>query len=171
MSEQKSIWKKDYNLQVINQFSQHSIVSHVGIRFIEKGVNYLTATMPVDERTRQPLGILHGGASAVLSETLGSMASYMTLDETHYSVGLEISANHLKSVNKGWVTGRTEPIHLGKTTQIWDTTIQDEKDKMICISRLTLVVMEIDPSAEAGVSSTISVLKNNDIFSQKKPSQ
>jgi 1,4-dihydroxy-2-naphthoyl-CoA hydrolase len=136
-----SIWKKDVTLEDINHFSKNSIVGNVGIEFVEKGDDFLTATMPVDKRTIQPLGILHGGASAVLAETLGSMASHMTLDENHHSVGLEIKANHIKSVTKGVVTGRVKPVHLGKTTQIWDTEIRNEKDQMVCISRLTMVVL------------------------------
>lgn len=137
-----SIWKRDYSLEEINHFSKASIVENVGIEFIEKGNDFIKASMPVDKRTIQPLGILHGGASVVLAETLGSMASHMTLDENHYSVGLEIKANHIKSITNGIVTGTVKPVHLGKTTQIWDTEIRNERGQMICISRLTLMVLE-----------------------------
>lgn len=121
------IWKRDFSLEDINRFAKESIVEHVGIEFVEKGDDFITATMPVDQRTTQPLGILHGGASVVLAETLGSMASHMALDDDHFSVGLEIKANHIKSVTKGIVTGKVSPLHLGKTTQIWDITIKNEK--------------------------------------------
>lgn len=137
-----TIWERDFTLEEINQFSKESIVGNIGIEFIEKGNDFLKATMPVDRRTKQPLGILHGGASVVLAETLGSMASFMTLAGNKYSVGLEINANHLKSVTRGLVTGEVKPVHLGKTTQIWDISIKDEKNSLICVSRLTLVVLE-----------------------------
>lgn len=137
-----AIWKKEFSLDEINRFARRSIVGHMGITFVEKGDDYLQAAMPVDERTIQPLGILHGGASAVLAETLGSMASHLTLDDNHYSVGLEIKANHIKSVTQGKVTGVVRPVHLGKTTQIWDISIKDEKQKLVCLSRITLMVIK-----------------------------
>ncbi len=138
----KIIWEKNISLEAINRFAEKSIVGYLGIKFIEKGNSFIKATMPVDKRTIQPLGILHGGASAVLAETLGSMASHLTLDDEHYSVGLEIKANHIKSVTKGLVTGKVEPVHLGKTTQIWDISIENEQKQLICVSRLTLVVLK-----------------------------
>ena len=136
------IWKKNYSLEEVNRFARESIVEHVGIEFVEKGDNFITATMPVDKRTIQPLGILHGGASVVLAETLGSMASHMVLDNDHFSVGLEIKANHIKSVTKGVVTGTVRPLHMGKTTQIWDIFIRDDLDNLICVSRLTMMVLK-----------------------------
>lgn len=138
----ETIWKKNVTLENIRYFTKNTIVAHMGIDFIEIGQNHLSATMPVDERTRQPLGILHGGASVVLAETLGSMASHLTMDENHYTVGLEIKANHVRSVENGRVTGTVEPVHLGKTTQIWDITIKNEQDQLVCTSRLTLIVLE-----------------------------
>jgi len=138
-----TIWKRDFTLKEINEFSRESIVGNMGIEFIEKGDDYIRASMPVDNRTKQPLGILHGGASVALAETLGSMASYMTLDDNKYSVGLEINANHLKSVTKGHVTGKVMPVHLGKTTQIWDISIKNDQNSLICVSRLTMVVLEL----------------------------
>jgi len=137
-----SIWKKEFNLEKINQFSKESIVGNIGIEFIEKGDNYIKASMPVDYRTKQPLGILHGGASVVLAETLGSMASYMTLDDNNYSVGLEVKANHLRSVTKGFVIGKVKPVHLGETTQLWDISIKNENKRLICVSRLTMMVLK-----------------------------
>jgi len=138
----KKIWKKEFEIEDLNLFTKESIVGHVGIEFLEKGDDFISATMPVDKRTRQPLGILHGGASVVLAETLGSTASYLTLEDSQYSVGLEIKANHLKSVTKGRVTGVVKPVHLGKTTQIWDISIENEKNELICVSRLTMMVLK-----------------------------
>ncbi len=139
----ETIWKKEFNLEELSLFRRDCIVGHLNIEFIEKGKDFLSATMPVDKRTRQPLGILHGGASVVLAETLGSAASHMTLDETRQSVGLEIKANHLKSISRGFVTGIAKPVHLGKTTQVWDISIENEKNELICVARLTMAVLKI----------------------------
>ncbi|THB75938.1 MAG: hotdog fold thioesterase [Desulfobacteraceae bacterium] len=136
------IWKTDYDLDQIRQFTSGTLVEHLGIRYVEKGRDFLKAVMPVDERTIQPLGLLHGGASVVLAESLGSMASHMTLDENHYSVGLEIKANHIRSAKEGLVTGMVRPVHLGRTTQIWDIEIKNDRDQLVCVSRLTMVVLE-----------------------------
>ncbi|RLB89535.1 MAG: thioesterase [Deltaproteobacteria bacterium] len=136
------IWKKEFTIKDLNLFTKESIVGHVGIEFLEKGDDFISATMPVDKRTMQPLGILHGGASVVLAETLGSAASHMTLKDSEYSVGLEIKANHLKSVTKGQVKGVVKPVHMGKTTQVWDISIKNEKNELICISRLTMMVLK-----------------------------
>jgi len=138
-----TIWKKEFIIEDLNQFRKNSIVGHLDIEFLEKGDDFLSATMPVDKKTVQPMGILHGGASVVLAETLGSAASIMTLDESHYSVGLEIKANHLKSASKGFVTGTAKPVHLGRTTQVWDISVENEENKLICISRLTMAVLKI----------------------------
>jgi 1,4-dihydroxy-2-naphthoyl-CoA hydrolase len=137
-----SIWKKDFDIKGLNDFTQKTLVSTVGIKFLEKGDDFLSATMPVDERTKQPMGLLHGGASVVLAETIGSTASYMTLDDSCYSVGLEINANHLKSASKGFVTGVVRPVHLGRTTQVWNISITNEEGKLICTSRLTMAVLK-----------------------------
>lgn len=139
----EGIWKKEFKIEELNRLSKGSIVSNVGIEFLEKGLDFISAAMPVDNRTRQPLGILHGGASVVLAETLGSTASYMTLDDSCYSVGLEINANHLKSVTRGIVVGVVKPVHLGKTTQVWDITIKNKEEKLICISRLTMAILKM----------------------------
>ena len=137
------IWKKEFILEDMNHFRKDTIVGHLGIEFLEKGDDFLSATMPVDKKTVQPMGILHGGASVVLAETLGSAASYMTLDESHYSVGLEVKANHLKSVPKGLVKGTARPVHLGRTTQVWDISIENENADLICVSRLTMAVLKV----------------------------
>ena len=142
------IWKKEFIIEDLNQFRKETIVGHLDIKFLEKGDDFLSATMPVDKKTVQPMGILHGGASVVLAETLGSSASYMTLDDSHYSVGLEVKANHLKSVSKGSVKGTARPVHLGRTTQVWDISIENENDELICVSRLTMAVLKVsaDPA-------------------------
>jgi len=144
----EKIWKKEFKIEEVNYFAKGSIVAHLGIEFLEIGPDFVSASMPVDNRTKQPLGILHGGASVVLAETLGSMASYMTLDDSYYSVGMEINANHLKSATQGTVTGVVKPVHLGKTTQVWDISIKNEEDKPVCISRLTLAVLKV-PAQDA----------------------
>ena len=119
------------------------MVEHLGIEFIEVGRDFICARMPVDHRTVQPMGLLHGGASLALAETLGSVASSVIVDASKYAcVGLEINANHIKSARDGFVTGRATPIHLGKKTHVWDIKITNENDQLICVSRLTVAVIE-----------------------------
>ncbi len=119
------------------------MVDHLGIVFTELGDDYLEATMPVDHRTKQPMGLLHGGASVALAETLGSVAASLTLDLTKQAcVGLEINANHIKSVREGLVKGVAKPIHLGKTTQIWEIKIYNEAGQLNCISRITMAILD-----------------------------
>ena len=114
----------------------------IGIELTEIGENYLKARMPVDERTRQPYGLLHGGASVALAETLGSVGSAFVVDQTqYYCVGLEINANHIRGVRDGYVYGTATPLHLGKTTHIWDIRICDEREKLVCMSRLTVAIL------------------------------
>jgi 1,4-dihydroxy-2-naphthoyl-CoA hydrolase len=118
------------------------MVEHIGIEFTEVGDDYLKARMPVDHRTRQPYGLLHGGASVSLAETLGSMASALVIDrQQYYCVGLEINANHVRGVREGWVTGIARPLHIGKTTHVWDIRIHDASDKLVCVSRLTVAIV------------------------------
>ena len=113
------------------------------IRFSKIGEDFLEATMPVDHRTKQPLGLLHGGANVVLAETLGSVAATLTVDQKkQYCVGLEINANHLKSVKDGLVRGVTRPVHLGKKTQVWEIKIYNEQDELTCISRITMAIID-----------------------------
>lgn len=138
------IWKVDFNPEDLNNGSENNMVGHVGIEFIEKGDDYLKARMPVDHRTKQPAGLLHGGASVVLAETLGSVASHLVIDlEHHYAVGLDINANHIRSATAGYVTGIVKPIHLGNSTHVWEIKIYNEEDKLTCISRLTMAVLKI----------------------------
>ena len=121
----------------------------MGMEFDEVGDDFIRGRIPVDERSIQPAGILHGGASVVLAETLGSTACYHTLDpETHYCVGLEINANHVRSARNGsgWVTGVARPVHTGRSTHVWEIRITDDQDRLVCISRLTLAVLEKKPA-------------------------
>lgn len=132
-----------YNLEGMNAFAKESMVNHIGIELIEIGEDYLKATMPVDERTVQPMGLLHGGASVALAETLGSMAATMTVDPNEkYCVGLEINANHIKSAKSGTVEGIARPIHIGKKTQVWEIKITNNDSQLICISRITMAVID-----------------------------
>lgn len=136
------IFKENLSLDFLNEWSKNTMVEHLGIRFTAMGKDYLTATMPVNEKTKQPLGLLHGGANVVLAETLGSVAATLTVDrDTQYCVGLEINANHLKAVKDGEVTGIVKPIHLGKKTQVWEIKIYTQEEQLSCISRITMAIL------------------------------
>jgi len=136
-----SLWKKPTdNLALIKQLHQKTMVSYLDIEITDIGEDYVTAKMPVDERTHQPMGILHGGASVVLAETVGSIASNLALDMDHYAVGLEINANHLRPVSSGYVYAPARPIHIGKTTHVWSIDIVNEDSKQTCVSRITMAV-------------------------------
>jgi 1,4-dihydroxy-2-naphthoyl-CoA hydrolase len=127
----------------INPIGKGNMAEYLGIEITEVGEDYLKATMPVDHRTRQPYGLLHGGASVVLAETLGSVGAAFVVDRSKYDcVGLEINANHMRGVRDGLVTGTARPVHLGKTTQVWEIRIHDNRDKIICISRITIAVLK-----------------------------
>ena len=131
------------DLAAVNKKAKESMVGHVGIELTEIGENYISGKMSVDHRTKQPYGLLHGGASVVLAETLGSYGSgFLVNMEEEYPVGLEINANHIKSVTEGFVYGKATIIHAGKKTHIWDIRITDEKGKLVCISRLTVAIIE-----------------------------
>lgn len=133
------------SLDELKKLSKDTLVEQVGIEFVEVGKDYLVAKMPVDHRTRQPMGLLHGGASVVLAESLGSIASVLCLPDPkkQQAVGLEINANHIKSVRSGWVYGKATPLHIGKRTHIWEIRIVDEQENLICISRLTAAIIEV----------------------------
>ncbi len=127
----------------LNQMNRGNMAGFLGIEYTEVGSDYLCARMPVDERTRQPMGLLHGGASVALAETLGSIAAYLTIDaDKQYCVGLDINANHVRGVTGGFVYGKATPLHLGRSTQVWEIRITDEAGKLVCISRLTMAVLE-----------------------------
>lgn len=131
------------SVQQLQEISKNTMVEHLGIEFLEASKDYLKAKMPVDQRTHQPMGLLHGGASVALAETLGSVASSLVVDLSLYDcVGLEINANHVKSVRSGYVQGISRAIHLGKKTHIWDIRITNEKDELVCISRLTVAIID-----------------------------
>jgi 1,4-dihydroxy-2-naphthoyl-CoA hydrolase len=136
------IWYARPTLEQLNRPTP-TLVSHIGIEFTEIGDDFLKAKMPVDHRTHQPFGLLHGGASVALAETLGSVGAFLSIDREKFSaVGLEINANHVRSVRSGWVHGTARPIHRGKTTQLWEIRITDEADKLVCISRITMAILE-----------------------------
>lgn len=138
------IWfKKDLSLADFENLGKDTMGDHIGIRFSELGDHYLKATMPVDHRTKQPYGLLHGGASVALAETLGSVGSALVIDpEQFICVGQEINANHIRSARNGQVTGTATPIHLGATSHVWEIRIHDEQDKLVCISRLTVAILK-----------------------------
>jgi 1,4-dihydroxy-2-naphthoyl-CoA hydrolase len=136
------IWKQTADLDRINGWNANSLVDHIGIRITEIGDDFLRGTMPVDARTKQPFGLLHGGASVALAESLGSLAGTMCLDATkEMAVGLDINANHVRAVTEGVVTGTARPLHVGRSTQVWEIRIEDEQERLVCISRLTLAVV------------------------------
>jgi 1,4-dihydroxy-2-naphthoyl-CoA hydrolase len=137
------IFNEKVNLEGLNALAKNTMAECVGIQFTAIGADYLEATMPVDARTRQPLGLLHGGASLALAETMGSVAATCCVDmDRQFCVGLEINANHIRSVRDGHVKGVTKPLHIGKTTQVWEIRIVNEGGELVCISRITLAVLE-----------------------------
>ena len=135
------MFRSDTTLDQLNAMSANTAIAALGIVFTEIGPDYLRATMPVDSRTHQPFGLLHGGASALLAETLGSSAGGLSAPEGHAVVGIEINANHLRGVRAGIVTGTARPLHVGRSTQVWEIRVEDAKGKLVCISRLTLAVV------------------------------
>ena len=137
------IWfDKTLTVEKLKPLGLNTMATYIGIEWVEVGENFIKAKMPVDQRTNQPYGLLHGGASCVLAETLGSVASAMAIDHSKfYCVGIEINANHIRGVREGYVTGVVQPLHLGSTTHVWDIKIYDEKEKLVCVSRLTVAVL------------------------------
>ena len=138
-----AIWFQPFTLESVQKMGLGTMVEHLGIQITELGDDSLSGTMPVDQRTVQPMGILHGGASAALAETLGSIAANLVVDTRRkYCVGLDINANHIKAARAGWVTGVARPLHLGTSTQVWSIEIKDMQGKLVCISRLTMAVLD-----------------------------
>jgi 1,4-dihydroxy-2-naphthoyl-CoA hydrolase len=138
-----AIWKKQPSLQQLEEWNVNTAAARLGIEFTEIGDDWLTARMPVDSRTVQPFGILHGGASVLLAETIGSCAANYCVDEDKaYCVGLDINANHMRAATQGWVTGTARPYHIGRSTQVWEIRIVDDAGRMVCISRLTMAVVK-----------------------------
>ncbi len=139
-----TLWRTEPNLDQFNEAQKNTIGEVLDIRFEAVDAESLTASMAVDHRTHQPYGLLHGGASVVLAETLGSMASYLCIDpSTHYCVGLEVNANHVRGVRSGRVTGVARAVHIGRSTHVWDIRLSDERGKLNCISRLTVAVVPL----------------------------
>lgn len=140
-----SIWfNKDISLDKISQYGKNTMSEFVGLKWVEIGDDFLKLSMPVNATTKQPYGFLHGGASCVLAETIGSIGSALVIDmEKYYCVGLEINANHLRSVSEGVVTATAKPLHLGKSTHVWDIKIYDDKERLFCVSRLTVAIIPI----------------------------
>jgi 1,4-dihydroxy-2-naphthoyl-CoA hydrolase len=146
-----SIWKQSTDLARINGWSTNTMMATLGIAFTAVGDDWLSATMPVDHRTHQPFGLLHGGASVVLAETVGSTAAMLALDPAiEVAVGLDINANHIRGVRSGLVTGTAKAVHLGRSTQVWEIRITNEEDYLVCLSRLTMAVVPTRKVAPGG---------------------
>ncbi len=135
------IWSTKPDVEKLQEISNNTMMQHLGIEFTAVGDDFLEARMPVDGRTCQPFGLLHGGASVTLAETLGSMGSFHCIEEDKICVGLEINANHIRSARKGWVVGRSTPLHLGRTTHVWKIRIVDDHGNLTCESRLTMMII------------------------------
>jgi 1,4-dihydroxy-2-naphthoyl-CoA hydrolase len=139
-----AIWFDGFPLDYANERAKDSLIAHLGIEIVEAGDDYLKARMPVDGRTKQPAGVLHGGASVALAESLASWAAAFVVDRAkHHCVGIEINANHVRPASSGYVTGIARPIQLGKTLHVWEVRISDERDKLVCISRVTMAVLNV----------------------------
>jgi len=137
-----SLWKQPADLARLNDWSANTMMEALGIRITAVGDDWLAGSMPVDQRTHQPYGLLHGGASVALAETLGSTAAMLTLDpERELAVGLDINANHVRGVRSGTVTGTAKALHIGRTTQVWEIRIENEEGALVCISRITMAVI------------------------------
>ena len=135
------IWKQPLSIEQLTAASANTAVSHLGIEFLEVGDDFIRARVPVDHRTVQPYGLLHGGVSVVLAETLGSCGAAYAAPEGHRVVGLDINANHLKGTTQGWVTGITRPVHIGRTTQVWQIELTNDAGELTCVSRITMAVL------------------------------
>jgi 1,4-dihydroxy-2-naphthoyl-CoA hydrolase len=141
-----AIWKTPIDIQTLNTRNANTLASHCEIIFTDVGDDYLCATMPIDERTKQPIGIMHGGASCILAETIGSTAANFCVDlKKQYCVGLDINTNHIRSVRSGLVTGTTKPFHIGRSTQVWSIEIINENNQLVSINRLTMAVLDRNP--------------------------
>ena len=135
------IWKKEISIEVLTQSHVDTAVATLGIEFLEVGDDFIRARVPVDRRTRQPFGILHGGVSVVLAETLGSCGAFYSAPEGQRAVGLDINANHLRATMTGWVTGIARPVHRGRTTQVWQIDLSNDAGELTCVSRITMAVL------------------------------
>ena len=136
-----AIWKRPVSVESLTAIHVNTAVAHLGIEFLEVGDDFLRARAPVDARTRQPMGILHGGVSVLLAEMLGSCGAACASPPGHRAVGLEINANHLRSIGEGWVTGITRPIHIGRSTHVWQIDLSNDKGQPTCVSRITMAIL------------------------------
>ncbi len=137
------IWKREIDLSLAKDRCKATMLEHLGIEFTEVGDDYLVARMPIDQRTKQPLGIMHGGASCSLAESVGSTAANFCVELDYYCVGLDINVNHIRAVRAGFVVAKAKPYHLGRTTQVWGIEIVDEAEKLVSVSRLTMAVLKV----------------------------
>jgi 1,4-dihydroxy-2-naphthoyl-CoA hydrolase len=135
------IWKKDISPAILAKSHSDTATDHLGLEFLEVGDDFIRARVPVDRRTRQPYGLLHGGVSVVLAETIGSCGAHYSCPPDHRAVGLDINANHLKSATSGWVTGTARPVHVGKSTQVWQIDMHNDAGELTCVSRITLAIL------------------------------
>jgi len=135
------IWKKPISIESLREAHRDTAPQHLGIEYLEVGDDFIRGRVPVDARTRQPYGILHGGVSVVLAETLGSSGAAMASPPGHRAVGLDINANHIRSVSEGWVTGTARPLHIGRSTHVWQIEMVDDEGRLTCVSRITLSIL------------------------------
>ena len=136
-----TLWKKPISVEELTAIHVGTAVQHLGIEFLEFGDDFIRARVPVDTRTKQPYGLLHGGVSVVLAETLGSCGAAYSCPEGHRAVGLDINANHLRGATAGWVTGTARPVHIGRTTQVWQIDLNNDAGELTCVSRITMAVL------------------------------
>jgi uncharacterized protein (TIGR00369 family) len=140
-----SLWKRPVSVESLTALHVDTAVARLGIEFLEVGDDFIRARVPVDSRTRQPMGILHGGVSVVLAETLGSCGAVCASPEGHRAVGLDINANHLRSAAEGWITGIARPVHIGRTTHVWQIDLSNERGQLTCVSRITMAILAAAP--------------------------
>jgi uncharacterized protein (TIGR00369 family) len=136
-----AIWTRPLTVEALTESHRNTAPEHLGIEFLEVGDDFITARVPVDGRTRQPFGLLHGGVSVVLAETLGSCGAVYCTPPGHQVVGLDINANHIRAAKSGWVTGKTTPVHVGRTTQVWAIELRNDAGELTCVSRITMAVL------------------------------
>ena len=137
-----SIWKKPVSVESLSALHVDTAVARLGIEFVEVGDDFISARVPVNAHTRQPMGLLHGGVSVVLAETLGSCGAVCAAPPGYRAVGLDINANHLRAATQGWVTGTARPVHIGRTTQVWQIDMVNDEGQLTCVSRITMAVLE-----------------------------
>jgi 1,4-dihydroxy-2-naphthoyl-CoA hydrolase len=136
-----AIWTRPISVQHLTEMHKDTAPAHLGMEFLEVGDDFIKGRVPVDTRTRQPYGLLHGGVSVVLAETLGSCGAAYSCPPGHRAVGLDINANHLRGATSGWVTGVTRPVHIGRTTQVWHIDLHDDQGRLTCVSRITMAIL------------------------------